>query len=205
MPTCNRRFSRTSSAGFTLLEIMLVLVLLSVSAVAVIATFPNHQQDVIKQHSLRLFQRLQLLNEEAVLGGKDFGLYIDETKRTYTLLELKADGWQLIDIDRLPAETSLPVGISLSLTLGGEAWLQDDRLFEPGSLFDEDMFADVEKREKALKPPQVLILASGEITPATVTFEAQDTTENTHSWVVLIQENSQIRVLDEEAFRDEER
>jgi general secretion pathway protein H len=205
MPTCNRRFSPAASTGFTLLEIMLVLVLLSVSAVAVIATFPNNQQDEIKQHSLRLFQRLQLLNEEAVLSGKDFGLHIDETKRTYILMELKADGWQLIDIDRLPAETSLPDDVSLSLTLGGEAWLEDDRLFEPGSLFDEDMFADVEERKKTLKPPQVLILASGENTPATVTFQAQDTATDTLSWMVSIQENSQIRVLDEEAFRDEER
>ncbi len=205
MPAFDRRFSRTASTGFTLLEIMLVLVLLSVSAVAVIATFPNNQQDEIKQHSLRLFQRLQLLNEEAVLSGKDFGLYIDEPKRTYILMELKADGWQLIEIDRLPAETSLPESVSLNLTLGGEAWLEDDRLFEPGSLFDEDMFADEEKRKKTLKPPQVLILASGENTPATVTFEAKDTAGEALSWLVLTQENGQIRVLDEEAFRDEER
>ena len=66
--------------GFTLIEILLVLVLLSLTAVAVIATLPTSQKDLSKQYAQSFFQRLQLLNEEAVLSGKDFGLRVDEVK-----------------------------------------------------------------------------------------------------------------------------
>lgn len=67
--------------GFTLLEILLVLVLLSMSAVAVIATLPSKQNDDAKEVAESLYQRLQLLNEEAILSGLDYGLRVDE-KRT---------------------------------------------------------------------------------------------------------------------------
>lgn len=77
--------------GFTLIEILLVLVLLSLTAVAVITTLPTSQKDLSKQYAQSFFQRLQLLNEEAVLSGKDFGVRVDDTKKTYTLLSLTAE------------------------------------------------------------------------------------------------------------------
>ena len=139
--------------GFTLIEILLVLVLLSLTAVAVIATLPTSQKDLSKQYAQSFFQRLQLLNEEAVLSGKDFGLRVDDVKSTYTLLSLTQDGWQPLELKQIPSETKLEGDISVQLELGGGAWGDDDRLFEPGSLFDEDMFAELEdKKKKKVKP-----------------------------------------------------
>ncbi|MCV6036365.1 prepilin-type N-terminal cleavage/methylation domain-containing protein, partial [Escherichia coli] len=84
--------------GFTLIEILLVLVLLSLTAVAVITTLPTSQKDLTKQYAQSFFQRLQLLNEEAVLSGKDFGVRVDDTKKTYTLLSLTAEGWKPLEM-----------------------------------------------------------------------------------------------------------
>lgn len=162
------------ATGFTLIEIMLVLVLLSVSAVAVIATLPDNSDDLSKKQAQRFYQRFMLLNEEAVLSGKDFGIRVDESKSTYVYLTLTADGWQELEMDRIPAVTALDESIALQLTLGGGAWGSDDRLFEPSNLFDENMFggdtqsdnlfAD-EKKKKPQKPPQLFLLSSGELTP----------------------------------------
>ncbi len=44
-------------------------------------------------------------------------------------------------------QTTLKEGLQLDFELGGGAWQKDDRLFNPGSLFDEEMFAD-EKKSK---------------------------------------------------------
>ncbi|MGL1161495.1 prepilin-type N-terminal cleavage/methylation domain-containing protein, partial [Vibrio parahaemolyticus] len=114
--------------GFTLIEILLVLVLLSLTAVAVITTLPTSQKDLSKQYAQSFFQRLQLLNEEAVLSGKDFGVRVDDTKKTYTLLSLTAEGWKPLEMKQIPSKTKLEDDIALQLDLGGGAWDKDDRL-----------------------------------------------------------------------------
>ena len=182
--------------GFTLIEILLVLVLLSLTAVAVIATLPTSQKDLSKQYAQSFFQRLQLLNEEAVLSGKDFGLRVDEVKSTYTLLSLTQDGWQPLELKQIPSDTKLEGDISVQLELGGGAWGDDDRLFEPGSLFDEDMFAEVEdKKKKKVKPPQVFILSSAEITPFTLSFFPEEGDAFNDGWRIIGKETGEIKLL----------
>ncbi|NMU72434.1 type II secretion system protein GspH, partial [Vibrio parahaemolyticus] len=110
------------------------------------------QKDLSKQYAQSFFQRLQLLNEEAVLSGKDFGVRVDDTKSTYALLSLTSEGWQPLKLKQIPSKTKLEEDITLQLELGGGAWDNDERLFKPGSLFDEDMFAE-EEDEKKIQPP----------------------------------------------------
>ncbi|MGL1105438.1 type II secretion system minor pseudopilin GspH [Vibrio parahaemolyticus] len=179
--------------GFTLIEILLVLVLLSLTAVAVITTLPTSQKDLSKQYAQSFFQRLQLLNEEAVLSGKDFGVRVDDTKKTYTLLSLTAEGWKPLEMKQIPSKTKLEDDIALQLDLGGGAWDKDDRLFEPGSLF-EDMFAD-ETEEKKVKPPQVFIFSSAEVTPFTLSFFPQKGDEFNDGWRVIGKESGQILLV----------
>jgi general secretion pathway protein H len=183
--------------GFTLIEILLVLVLLSLTAVAVIATLPTSQKDLSKQYAQSFFQRLQLLNEEAVLSGKDFGLRVDDVKSTYVLLSLTQDGWQSLELKQIPSETKLEGDISLQLDLGGGAWDDDDRLFEPGSLFDEDMFAEEDDKEKKkVKPPQVFIFSSAEVTPFSLSFFPEDGDAFNDGWRIIGKETGEILLLE---------
>ncbi len=183
--------------GFTLIEILLVLVLLSLTAVAVIATLPTSQKDLSKQYAQSFFQRLQLLNEEAVLSGKDFGLRVDDVKSTYVLLSLTQDGWQPLELKQIPSETKLEGDISLQLDLGGGAWDDDDRLFKPGSLFDEDMFAEEDDKEKKkVKPPQVFIFSSAEVTPFSLSFFPEDGDAFNDGWRIIGKETGEILLLE---------
>ncbi len=179
--------------GFTLIEILLVLVLISLTAVAVITTLPANQNDLSKQYAQSFFQRLQLLNEEAVLSGKDFGVRVDDAKSTYVLLSLSAEGWQPLELNKIPSKTELS-DIALQLDVGGGVWDSDDRLFEPGSLFDEEMFADVEQ-EETVKPPQVFIFSSAELTPFTLSFFPKNSDAFNDGWRVVGTENGQIILL----------
>ncbi len=189
------------SRGFTLLEILLVLVLISVSAVAVIATFPLSQKDESRVLAQSLYQRIQLLNEEAILSGRDFGLRIDEEKRDFQFMTLTGEGWEIVDKPQFSAELKIESDLNIDFQLGGDVWgNNDDRLFEPGSLFDEDMFADEEKKPQ---PPQIFILSSGEMTPFTISFYPREESLE-QSWRVVVKENGQIILLapgdqDEEA------
>lgn len=184
----------TATRGFTLLEILLVLVLVSASAVAVIATFPVSVKDEAKISAQSFYQRLLLLNEEAILSGQDFGVRIDVDTRRLTFLQLTADkGWQKWQNDKMTNQTTLKEGLQLDFELGGGAWQKDDRLFNPGSLFDEEMFAD-EKKSKNRNLAQLFVLSSGEVTPFTLSIFPKGQ-EPDEQWRVTAQENGTLRLL----------
>lgn len=184
----------TATRGFTLLEILLVLVLISVSAVAVIATFPVSVKDEAKISAQSFYQRLLLLNEEAILSGQDFGVRVDVDARSLTFLQLTAEkGWQKWQNDKMTNQTTLKDGLQLDFELGGGAWQKDDRLFNPGSLFDEEMFAD-KKEEKQEPPPQLFVLSSGEVTPFVLNVFPKGQPRD-EQWRVEAQENGTLRLL----------
>ncbi|MCG3722666.1 type II secretion system protein GspH [Vibrio cincinnatiensis] len=179
--------------GFTLLEIMLVLVLLSLSAVVVIATLPTTQHSEAEKSAQSLFQRLQLLNEEALLSGLDFGLRVDEKNHRLTFLQFTQKGWQPIDKIGFAAQLPLDDRLGLQFSVGGGAWQDKDRLFIPGSLFDEQMFAEYQE-QKAPPTPQVFILSSGEVTPFHLSvYPLQQSMAS--GWQVVVEENGQIHLL----------
>ncbi|MGD8118511.1 MULTISPECIES: type II secretion system minor pseudopilin GspH [unclassified Vibrio] len=181
-------------AGFTLLEILLVLVLISLASVAVISTLTVSAEDVAKKQAQALFYRIQLLNEEAMLSGRDFGLNINEEKSTYQFMHLTSKGWQKLDEQHIPEKTELDSGLALMLQLGGDVWSDKERLFEPGSLFDEEMFAEQDD-EKKRPPPQVFIMSSGEITPVSVAIYPQQKDAERDAWHIVVKESGQILLL----------
>lgn len=190
----------TSKRGFTLLEILLVLVLLSLSTVAVIATLPSSGKDEAKQYAMSLYQRLQLVNEEAILSGKDFGLRVDEKTSRLVFLALDDKGWQPLESKKMTTEIQLPEELAMQFELGGDAWKNDDRLFKPGSLFDEEMFAEEKEQEKQ-RPPQVFILSSGELTPFVLSIYP-NTQDAEQGWRVIVKDNGEIKLLEPGASDD---
>lgn len=181
-----RRYS-----GFTLLEILLVLVLISLASVAVISTLPVNAEDSAKKYAQSFYHRVQLLNEEAILSGRDYGLYIEEKKSAYNVYQLASDGWQRLSGIEIPDRTELPDGLAISLTLGGNVWADKERLFEPGSLFDEEMFAEFEEEDRLI-PPQVFIVSSGEVTPFTLAVHPENRDADSDAWRIIAKENGQI-------------
>ncbi len=187
---------KKNSAGFTLIEIMLVVVLISVSAVTIVLNLPQSSQDEAKEEAQRFFYRLQLLNENAILNGKDYGIRIDESKNHYSYLTLEKDGWQELE-NKTFSRTELSQEIVTVLNLGSNVWLAtEDSLFEQGSLFDEDMFAEF-KEEQPVQSPQLFILSSGEITPFQLSFLPQESmaSQPDKGWLVDVQESGVITLI----------
>ncbi|MGR6841069.1 type II secretion system minor pseudopilin GspH [Aliivibrio wodanis] len=182
--------------GFTLIEIMLVLVLLSVSSMAVIMSLPESSDDQLEEQASRFYQLVQLLNEDALLNGMDYGIYFSQERQEYRFMTLKSDGWQPLEESRFFTEVKMEDDITFEMELGGSAWADDDRLFEPGSLFDEEMFADVEEKKKP-KPPQVMVLSSGEMTPFIVRFLPANERGNVDDkmWLIKVDESGVIILI----------
>ncbi|WP_318519330.1 type II secretion system minor pseudopilin GspH [Photobacterium leiognathi] len=156
------------SAGFTLIEIMLVLVLLATSAVAVISTLPDNKRDEVKEQAVRFHHLAQLLGEDAMLNGVDYGIRVEPHQ--YHFVQLTQDGWQPLEGAKFYTDVKLDKAITTNVEIGG-AWKDKDRLFKSDSLFkNEDLFTKSDEEKKKIKP-QIVVMASGEYTPFTLNFE----------------------------------
>ncbi|EGU35889.1 type II secretory pathway, pseudopilin EpsH [Vibrio ichthyoenteri ATCC 700023] len=184
----------SKSKGFTLIEVLLVVALIAIMASTVVFSLPDNSRDEAEQQAKSLWLRLQLLNEEAMLSGRDYGLRLDQENNRYFLQQLATEGWQPLQLDRLPHETELIDSLKFEFSLGGSAWQDQERLFNPTSLFDEQMFADVEEK-KELPVPQVFVMSSGEVTPFSIAIYPSGSELEQTAWQVVAKENGQIILL----------
>jgi general secretion pathway protein H len=131
-----------ASSGFTLIEILVVVVILGVLAGAVtlaIGGVGGERQLARQAEQLRAL--LGYACEHAELGGRDIGISMD--KRGYRFSRLNHTNW-------LPADTD---------ELRPRAWLEgtDARLTRDG--------LDIQIAEDSPDKPQLVCFASGELTP----------------------------------------
>ncbi|ORT51772.1 hypothetical protein ST37_04765 [Vibrio sp. qd031] len=179
------------------MELMLVLVILSVGAGAVVMALPQSEDDKLEQATRSLQLRLQLLSDEALLSGITYGLHVDNDAAIYQWGQLTSDGWQAIEHRQIPAKQELD-GVELSLVLGAEdadqRWFNDTLFDGDGSLFEQGSFDDDSK--PAFPEPQVWITANGEITEARVIlYPTRQSNDEQQNWRVVILENGSIILL----------
>ena len=163
--------------GFTLLEVMLVLVIMGLAASAIVFSFGGQDRiEQVKKQSQRFEVVFNMASDFAVLNQQTLGLRIDEEKNTYHFLRLDDEQqWQLLEDDPTFARHELPEDFSFELTLDDLPWQTEDSLFDT-EVFDEKLSVsndgvEIGKEEdKKPEPPQVFILSSGDITPFSLLF-----------------------------------
>lgn len=135
-------------AGFTLIEVMVVLVIISI-VIGVITLNVNHRQDDVAEAVRRLGAIVRLASEEAVLRSRELALQVDPDG--YRFLELGKDGFVPLQGDEVLRQRLLPEGLELSLSLEGE----------PVPIVAEEE-ADGKEGQR---PARIFLLSSGEVTP----------------------------------------
>ncbi len=159
---------RSRATGFTLIEVMLVVILMASIATAAVVMIPQSSQDNAEDEARRLYQLTRLLSEQAVLTGVDYGIWVG--RESYEFRELTRDGWENMTDSAYFSKVELNDNdLSLGVDMLGFSWEQRGTLFKPGSLFDEDMFRDEEEERK--NDPQIVIMSSGEFTPFEISLE----------------------------------
>ena len=163
--------------GFTLLEVMLVLVIMGLAASAIVFGFGGQDRvEQVKKQSQRFEVVFNMASDFAVLNQQTLGLRIEAEKNTYHFLRLDdQQQWQILEGDPTFASYELPEDFSLELTLDDLPWQTEDSLFDT-EVFDEKLSVSSDgveigkEEDKKPEPPQVFILSSGEITPFSVLF-----------------------------------
>lgn len=153
--------------GFTLIEVMLVIVVVGVLMSAVQFTFQGNQsEEQLENASKRFAAVFDIASEYGMLNNLELGLYV--TEESYQFLAFDGTQWvELPDEDSLQ-NYQLPENIILTLSL-------DDLPVEGSLLANVELFQteddDFREEEKEKIQPQVVILSGGEISPFSITFQ----------------------------------
>jgi general secretion pathway protein H len=139
--------------GFTLIEIMVVLIIIGVVLSFVTLSVGNSGQTQLQQEAQRLASLLTLASQEAILQAKEFGVAF--TPEGYRFYEWQGQKWQALNNDDLFHLRTLPSTIQLVFYLESE----------PLQL------------EKEVEQPQLLLLSSGEFTPFEVRLMIKSNTQ----------------------------
>jgi general secretion pathway protein H len=126
----------------------------------------------MERETRRLATLIDMANNEAVIRGEELAIHF--TGKGYSFMALQVDGWRELQDDELLKPYELPRGISVRIEVEGD----------PPGLGKQDKKTD-EKTDET-RTPQVYILSSGEMTPFSATFEADQSPLRYHLTATML-------------------
>ena len=159
---------RFRQAGFTLLEVMLVLLLIGLLATTVVLNFSGDSPEQRLQKETERFQQVfQFVAETAMLKQQECGLVLQEG--SYSFVYFDGEKWLQADQPKAAELYELAEDIRLQLELEGLPGAELSLLSQL-NWQDDDEFTDNASEQPPVLP-QVFILSSGEISPFRLMFQ----------------------------------
>ncbi len=145
--------------GFTLLEILVVLVIIGVMvSMATLSLGVLGVDRQTEEETRRFWAVVRQAREEAELQAIDVAIFVGQTDYEFMRFDTRRNEWQPIVDDKLYEQRALPEGLRFRL------WLENrEVVLKPG-------LPDRSKKDESQKwPPQLTVLSSGDVVP----FELQ--------------------------------
>lgn len=148
--------------GFTLLEVLLVVVLVGImSSIAMLGLSAGGDERRLRNESDRLSTLLQQVASEAVMQNQEYGLRITDAGYLFLCLDEARQRWLACTAEASLKEHTMPEGMEIHI-------LQDSSLKLSLAKDDEK---ETDKDGDGNEPriyPDILLLSSGEASPASV-------------------------------------
>ncbi len=166
----SNKMLKLRQTGFTLMEVMLVILLMGLTAAAVTMSIGNSgPQQALERTAQQFMAATELVLDETVLSGQFIGVVIEKT--SYQFVFYKDGKWNPLEKDRMLSEKQMETGVSLNLVLDGLPLVQEDE--EEKSWFDEP-FIEAKTEDKKKHPePQIMLFPSGEMSAFELSFIAK--------------------------------
>ena len=149
--------------GFTLIEILVVVVIIGVISAMVLLSFGILGDDRdLQTQARRLVSLVELSLDEATLQGRDFGLEVMREGYRFVELDPVLERWNEVVGDDLLRPRSLQEGMEFDLYIEDRRIVLKEQAADTGA--DEDE-GEREKERIEEYAPHILILSSGDISP----------------------------------------
>ncbi|HEV8330084.1 MAG TPA: type II secretion system minor pseudopilin GspH [Steroidobacteraceae bacterium] len=185
-----RARDRASLRGFTLLELLVVLVIIGVMvAMVTLSTNVLGQDSQVEEETRRFWAVLRQAREEAELQSIDLAVFVGSSEYEFLRFDTRRNEWRQVADDSLYAPRTLPEGLRFRIWLEGR-----ELVLKPG-------LPDRSKKDENQKwPPQLTVLSSGDVVP----FELQLERDNTPAlWRMTSQVDGDLRVEQRRKDQDE--
>lgn len=161
--------SAVRARGFTLLEILVVVVIIAVLTAMLVPNLASGGRwREIAREADTLSARLREAQQDAMLYGREYGIVLAQDGYRFVAWDAAKQGFFAVSDTSLPwLERRLPEGITLS----AETADARDTLTLPEPQPDTGKAATTQEKEKP-EQPTVYVLSSGEVTPFAVTIRA---------------------------------
>ncbi|TVP60268.1 MAG: type II secretion system protein GspH [Halomonadaceae bacterium] len=152
----------TLQRGFTLIEMMVVLIVIGLLVSLVgLNMGGGGERRQLEERTRDLYLKMQAASDEAVISNREIGLVFDDERYFFIVYSMEEDRWEQRQDRRLPPG-SLPQWINLDLqTEGAEEAL-------PVGDDDEDLI------------PSLVFFSSGEVTPFDLELRYEDQADSAH-------------------------
>jgi len=157
--------------GFTLMEVLLVVLLMGLAASAVTMSMSGaDKQRELERSALQFMAATEMVLDETVLSGHFIGIVIDDESYKYVFYD--EGKWKPLAQDRILSERQMEYGVKLDLILDGLPLVQDDE--EKDTWFEEPLIEKSEEDKKKFPEPQVMLFPSGEMSAFELIFSSKD-------------------------------
>jgi general secretion pathway protein H len=169
--------TRARSAGFTLIELMIVVFIIGLITAAVVITIGSERRDTeLDKEAQRLDALLGYVREQAELQTRDYGFLSSDREYKFLVFDVLQNKWRPVDEDDALRERKYPDGMLVSMVVEGRAIVLN------------------QKKKSGLNDlkPQVMIFANGDLTSFEVKLQREGSADFAH---IHTDEQSNVKLL----------
>ncbi len=127
--------------GFTLIEVLLVILLIGLLAATVVYSFSGEsRQQKLGKETEKLQARIQLAAELAMLKNVELGLYIDD--KGYRFMLFEQEKWRSIREPKALAPYEFKPGLSAKIEMEGLEWAEQNLLSQADFTPEDDTLSE---------------------------------------------------------------